>query len=356
MFWYGVAVPDYRLTQEFLAIEAVGSRGSRTADPRDPVALEVDIVDDALNVVIEVLRRDDPTRLWRVVVGRWAVHLNPDVLLAGKTYTARFRYEMATGVENVVRQSFVWQPTPAGAHDPGYCQLSGALRDLQGNPLGFSSLVVEEYEDIITLTRRTRQMTVQTDAFGLWYVDVPHDAMVRVVFGDVIKIVRVPPLPAAALRDLPALQPAQLVRTDVFGYPFPGEDPLTGVGPVAPATPAPAVTILTDIAVSAVAAGQPVARRTTGMVPAQLADTVAGVALTSAAEGYPVQFMRDGELGVPDWTAATGAVNLLPGGVYFLAANGTLTRTPAMGTGVPRWRIGAAINTLTLRVQLVQEA
>lgn len=217
------------LVQEFLRIEAVGSqvgtvqinsRGGGRDQRADPVALNVVLTDDAdpARELDNLTLSNHLSRLYRVVTGVWAYEVPSALLQPAHQYTVRFRYQMAAGALNVVRQSFQWDLQPVARN--GGCILHGVLTDVQGLPVANQKLVVEQYADMATLNHRTSTQTVHTDPFGLWWIELPKAALVRVVFGDVSKVIVVPNTDAVALKDVP---PAQLegIRTDPFGYPMP---------------------------------------------------------------------------------------------------------------------------------------
>lgn len=209
----------YRIVQEFLRIEAIGMRGSRHGDPADPVALQVRVTlsSDIATVMEEV---EVGAQLYKLQTGLWAFQLVPSRYQAGVAYTVHFRYEMTPGNLNVTRKNFVWAPVPAAPRLSGNCVVTGALFDVGGAPVPEQRLVVEQYQSIVTLNERTAMNTIVSDAFGNWFFEIPHGALVRFVFGNVTKIIKVPELAQAALSSIPEFQPTG-VQTDKFGYPFP---------------------------------------------------------------------------------------------------------------------------------------
>ena len=212
------AVPVYRIVQQFLRIQAIGTRGTRTGDYADPVALEV-VVDRGTGetpVEIERVNAATPgqTRLRRLRTGNWMFQVDPAKLDFGVTYTVRWRYEMQPGVVNVAHQSFIWNPVPDVPVDPDNVVLYGMLADTLGAPMSEHRLIMEAYEDPTTLSRRTGQTELATDVFGNWSVEVPKG-----------KIVQAPRDRArAALGELTPFQPRDIIRRDKYGYPAPGMD------------------------------------------------------------------------------------------------------------------------------------
>ncbi len=75
---------------------------------------------------------------------------------------------------------------------------------------------------MVTLNERESQSTVQSDVFGLWSIELPINAIARVVFGNISKTFAVPDKSIAGLNELPEYQPAA-AQHDSFGYPFPRE-------------------------------------------------------------------------------------------------------------------------------------
>ncbi len=351
----------YRVAQDFLRIEAVSTQGAQSATPADPIALVVTVVDSVMDMVLETVQVTDTPRLWRTAVGRWIFELNPALLTPGKTYTVTFTYSMHPGTSAVVRQNVAWQPIPLVPHDAGFCVLTGTLLDIQGLPLSNQTLVIEQYDDIVTLTRRTRQATVRTDAFGLWFIELPHDAIVRVVFNDVTKVIRIPRIATTALGSVPSLQLKSLVRVDRFGYPLPGSNPeawapVEADAPVISPPPLPTLppgaATLSVRAETAVQPGQP-------SVGGELASASAfplkatGLFLTATAPQHPASYITSGDIGLPDWTAATGSTDLLPGATYYLGVSpGTMVTIPPALGAVLLQVVGQAIDARTMRLAL----
>lgn len=223
-------MPLCNLVQQFLDVGAVETAGAGHGKVRDPIALMVRVtkgtIDDALkldlsDITIEEIHSTEIARLRRLRVGYWQFTLLPEVLELGATYTVHWRYEMTPGVVNVVRESFVWEPVPEIPHDPANIVIYGTLTDPAGAPVPDKTLVVEEYENPETLTHRTGQITVTSNAFGLWWIELPTGKVVRFVLGDISKVIEVPNSPASApLRDIPPYQPGD-TATDRFGYPLP---------------------------------------------------------------------------------------------------------------------------------------
>jgi len=80
---------------------------------------------------------------------------------------------------------------------------------------------------------------------------------------------------------------------------------------------------------------------------------VAGLAIEAAAAGAAVEYRPDGKLQVADWTAITGGALLTPGAYYFLdAAAGTLTTAATATVGEYLVRVGRAITTVTLDIEV----
>jgi len=80
---------------------------------------------------------------------------------------------------------------------------------------------------------------------------------------------------------------------------------------------------------------------------------VAGLASEAVAAGAAVEYRPDGALQVADWTAITGGALLTPGSYYFLdAAAGTLTTAATTVAGEYLVRVGRAISTVTLDIEV----
>lgn len=213
----------YTLTKSFNNIAALHQRGTKQIDPADPLYLNVVLL-AADGTELEVTPRGQ--RLWRIVTGTWAFTLDPGILTPGESYTVSWRYAMAPGIDNASTDSFVWQPVPVLPHEPDTCIVSGTLKDVHAIPVNDAKLIVEQYRDMVTQTKRVYQQTTETDVFGHWWIELPHDAVVRFVFGDVAKVVRVPQLASATLASIAPLQLSDIVRVDAFGYPLPGSAPI----------------------------------------------------------------------------------------------------------------------------------
>jgi len=221
-----MANPVYRIGQEFIKIEATGTRGAKHADPADPVWLNVRVTpsDDIEKVIESVIAGKDAEsnkKLYKIQTGLWVFELTPGFYEVGKGYTCHFRFEMTPNNMNVVRKSFTWQPVPEQPHLPENCVIHGILQDVTGVPVSDQRLVIEQYKNFITLNHRTGQNTVTSDAFGNWMLELPRKALVRVVFGNITKVIEIPDKDRAALNEIPDFQPAASQR-DKFGYPFPG--------------------------------------------------------------------------------------------------------------------------------------
>jgi hypothetical protein len=224
----------YRATQEFMRIEAIGPRTEVNADPADPIWLHVRVTpaDDLTTEIESALMQGAPpngvvvtdaTKFpYRLATGLWAFDLNPILYEVGKAYTIHWRHSTQPQVMAVTRSNFVWQPLPQLPRLPGYCVLHGVLTRVGGVPVPGARIIIEEYKDFVTLTHRLGSLTVSTDAFGAWWVEVPHKSVQRIIFGENIRTVVVPELSRAALKDVKEYQPDEDVYKDSFGYPMPG--------------------------------------------------------------------------------------------------------------------------------------
>lgn len=107
-----------------------------------------------------------------------------------------------------------------------------------------------------------------------------------------------------------------------------------------------------------VSAGQPAARdgAGTGVVRAQgtaLALAAVGFWEAATAAGGSGIVRTDGDLDIPDWTAATGAAALVPGSVYYLSATvGQVTTVPLAASGQVHQEVGRAATTTKLTIEL----
>lgn len=218
-------VPRYRIAQRFVKIEAVGSPDARSAEPADPLQLQVAVTpSNNINRVIESVHADVSTRqrLWRASPGHWLFELDPALYQPGQAYTIHYRFSMTPNALSVARQSFTWDPVPEQAHDASMLVVHGTLFDGQNLPVSGGGFVVEQYTDVVTLSRRTSAVDVSSDAFGNWSVELPRGALTRFVFGTEVDIRRLPSdTGRVAYSELAAFQPADLLRKDKYGYPFP---------------------------------------------------------------------------------------------------------------------------------------
>jgi hypothetical protein len=360
----------YRLTQDFYRIEAVGTRGTLSSDPADPVRLTVRVQDDADASEVEavVMEPNTRTRLYRAATGKWVFLLNRDVLQIGRSYTVKWHYEMIRGVENMARKSFVFDLVPEVPHSEDACIVAGNMKDLQGLPVADQKLVVEQYADIVTQTKRTSQQIVTTDTFGNWWIELPHGALTRFVLGELTRAIRVPKLAFSALGDIPELKLKQIVRLDRFGYPYPGETLEEGWKPEeivvaepseleVPAQPGIVVLSALNDSDTAIRAGMPVAASGAGVVRALasgLFKRAYGVAITDADPGLSVNYVVSGTVTRSDWTAVVGTAHLVPSRAYYLSPNpGQLQDTLPLAPAVTYQQlVGEAISATTLRLAI----
>jgi hypothetical protein len=220
----------YRIPQEFIRIEALNTRGANQQDAADPIWLNVRTTfRDDVNTEVESVLAGQSDQVWKVQTGLWLFQLTPGKYEAGKAYTAHFRFEMTPGNLNVARKNFVWQPIPDQPHDPDKCIIFGTLMDVAGVPVAEQKLIIEQYSNFITLNHRLAQNTIYSDSFGLWQLELPKNAIVRVVFGDLARVIKVPDQARVALGEIPDYQPESEQR-DKYGYPlFAAQMPLNGL-------------------------------------------------------------------------------------------------------------------------------
>lgn len=223
--------PLYQMTQRFYAVEALGTRGASPGSEEDPVQMEVRLTTPDFSTIIETLGMPS-ARLWRAATGVWIYQLEPSLLVSGETYVANFRFAMAQGAFRVERQSFKFQAPPATPHDPNNLVLVGTLKNLGGIPQSGTDVMIETYEDIISLATRTGQARVATDAFGNWWFEVAKGSVLRVISGEAVSVVQAPTdVTYVDFADLPSWQPADFIHKDKLGYPMPGQNALFGLGP-----------------------------------------------------------------------------------------------------------------------------
>jgi len=232
--------PVYRLVQRFVRIEAVGMRGARHGDAEDPLSIQVAVTpSDNINVVVETVSTAPTTRdrLWRVATGIWAFQLNPALYESGKSYTVHYRYMPTPNNTQVTRRSFVWDPVPEQAHGDTQAILHGTLLDFGGLPAVDGHVIVETYQDYVSLNQRTGARDITSDAFGHWWVEVPQNTFLRLVGGSAARLVRIGSVTRADAAELKDYQPQALLRLDRFGYPIPGQSPrMHAAGSVPPAS------------------------------------------------------------------------------------------------------------------------
>lgn len=217
--------PIYQIAQRFVRFESVNAPNARSADPADPLQLQVVVTpSNNINAVIETAIMEPATRerLWRAGVGHWIFKLNPALYQTGIGYTVHYRYTMTPNAVQVTRQNFVWEPVPEVPHAPSNCIVYGTLMDGAGLPVSGGTFVIERYADLVSLTKRLSAVDVLTDPFGNWAVELPRDSAIRVVFGHDIDMRIVPSsLNRVNYTDLAIYQPAESVRKDRYGYPYP---------------------------------------------------------------------------------------------------------------------------------------
>jgi hypothetical protein len=218
--------PVYRIAQEFLRIEAIGSRGARSGDPADPIDLEARVtLSNDIDKIVEsrfMSKIQDKSRLYKHQVGLWIFELQPSLYERGKAYTIHWRYSMTPNNVNVVRKNFIWDPIVDTPRNPKNCIIYGLLCDMAGVPVSGERLVVERYKNFVTLNHRTAQNTVESNPFGLWSIELPQKEIVRVVFGNLSKVIQIPEKSRVALAEIADYQP-EVKQKDKFGYPFPGD-------------------------------------------------------------------------------------------------------------------------------------
>jgi hypothetical protein len=146
--------------------------------------------------------------------------LNAALYSAGKQYTVNFIYSMTPSNRKVDRYNFTWAPTPALPRALENCVLYGTVADVAGNPMPDIRVTVEQYRDFVSLNHRVGTMEIVSDVFGNWFVEVPRSTILRFVYGDLFKTIKVPDLNRVALNDVAAYQPADVAK-DKFGYPLP---------------------------------------------------------------------------------------------------------------------------------------
>ena len=84
-------------------------------------------------------------------------------------------------------------------------------------------------------------------------------------------------------------------------------------------------------------------------------NNVLGLAKTTVATGSPLDIAKT-SLTLANWSAVTGSALLTPGSVYFLShlIAGHLTKVPPTDSGQRCIRVGKAVNTTTLSIEISQ--
>lgn len=82
----------------------------------------------------------------------------------------------------------------------------------------------------------------------------------------------------------------------------------------------------------------------------QATTQAAGMAIEDKSATEAVAYATDGQLTLGDWTAATGATDLVPGADYFLTTAGQMSTTPPSSGSVVR--VGRAVNTMTFDIEI----
>ena len=215
--------PVYRVAQRFLKVQAVSTVGTRHGDFADPLSLEVVLTQGDTELDRVVAASAGQTSLWPVRTGNWVYQIPAGLLTDGLPYSVAWRYEMTPNNINVRHQTFVWRPVPAVPRDTDKVVLYGLLADTAGQPMSDHRLVLETYADARTLTTRTGSLELTTDPFGIWHIELPKGQVVRLVFNELSKVVRLPADTArVALSELAPYQPEQQSENlDRYGYPRP---------------------------------------------------------------------------------------------------------------------------------------
>jgi len=342
----------YRTSQEFIRIEAIGSRNEIQSDRADPVWLHVRVTpaDDLSNEIESALMQGaNPNGVnvteqakypYRIATGIWGYDLDEQLYEYGKSYVIHWRFAMQPQVMSVVRSPFIWQPVPQVPRDSSNCILTGVMSRVGGIPMSGARIIIEQFKDFVTLTHRLGSFEVTTDAFGNWWVEVPRGSLQRVIFGEQIRTIKIPDVSRISLKDVVEYQPGD-GRKDTFGYPYPDgvESSGGGVVPTVPGTPEPTVTTETGVLKAKNSTGQflyagsPIQRIADhDLVLAYAGSSSAvrpcqGIALNDTLPNGEVEYVFTGQVELADWTHITGAASLVPGADYYLgSAAGTLTR------------------------------
>lgn len=222
--------PRYSVAQTFLRREAVPGnaavqnvRGGARNEPADPYTLQVLLVNAATPTRAVEQIQVPHERIRRLYSGTWAYEL-PQGLIVQSTYIVNWIYQFQGGNPQTTFQQVTFTPVPERPSRPDHCVLYGMLSDSAGLPYGNQRIVIERYVDVVTLNRRVDAPVVTSDAFGMWYLELPVGQVVRVVFGELTKVIQIPQLDRAALSAIPEYQPTSTGRVDAFGYPLPGMD------------------------------------------------------------------------------------------------------------------------------------
>jgi hypothetical protein len=187
---------------------------------------------------------------------------------------------------------------------------------------------------------------VHTEA---WHVQVP-DSADTVALADLIAgAATVDPADILAGRLLPLGGAAGEVLTKLS----PGAGDAVWQAPDAASSGTLSAEAAVDLAAGQVLRVTPTALATLADASAPASAQVTGLAATDQTAGVAVAIAR-AALTLSNWTAATGAVELTPGAVYYLdpATPGALTTVAPDTTGQALVRLGAAASATTMALQI----
>ena len=213
--------PVYCIPQEFIRIAALDTRGTTQSDPSDPNWLNVrTTLFNNTDAIEDIVYSPSCKQIRKVQTGLWLFYPNCGMYTTGQQYVCNWRFAMTPGNLNVARKNFTWNPIPEWPRNPEHCIVYGMLSDAAGVPVAGQAIVIEKYNNYVTLNNKTGENRVISDTFGYWQLEMPQNSIVRIVFGDLIKVISVPEINRAALSDIKEYQPRK-EQVDTFGYPYP---------------------------------------------------------------------------------------------------------------------------------------
>jgi hypothetical protein len=214
-----------RVAHNFGRLEALGTYGAsgRLNDAADPLTLEVLVtLPDGTVVESQLVGLLSGPQPYKLATGTWVADLTERLYVTEQQYVVHWRYTMTPNNLKVDRSTFKFCTPAPDAHDPEWCNIYGTATDMIGVPLPDVDVTAETYENVVTMSKRTGQRTIRTDAFGNWWVPLRKESLARFVLGASSKVIVVPTLSRASLASITAVQPSDAGAKDRYGYAFPG--------------------------------------------------------------------------------------------------------------------------------------